>query len=168
MQSKTRTYTAICVAGTALLALISVAGNSHIDNLNEVLIGLIIGIPFLSAVLIGTFTAIDAILHTSDFDASDGGGKEHRKHHNIPIIMSVLAAVWNLAVTAVVFARTGDAYIILFYPSLVFVIVQTVLYCCCMLMHKHLDEEIRVVPLVLLLTSAVISLMFGLHFNFIF
>ncbi len=163
MRSNTRNCIVVFVAGTALLSLIVFFGYSHVDNFDEFLIYLILGFPYLSAMLIGTLTAMDAILRISASGESDTGEPESKKQRDIPIIMTALSAVFNIAVIAVLFRDESAAYVILGYPALLFEMLQTVLWCRCVFAHKKRDEEIRVVPVIIILPSAAISSLIGLY-----
>ncbi|MBE6656890.1 MAG: hypothetical protein E7604_00430 [Ruminococcaceae bacterium] len=159
MTQQTRNVLAISMLVLMVIVLIAVFKDARIDNL----LAIIIGFHTIFPILFGTLTAFDAILHPSVSDAADQIKQQYRTGLVLPIIMSVLSGIWNLSLWAVCSTEHGNINILMTaYLPLLFVVVQTGLYCCCMLLHKKRDEEIRVIPVLITISSAMIYLSLGL------
>ena len=159
MTQQTRTVLAISILVLMVIVLIAVFKDARIDNL----LAVIIGFHTIFPIVFGTLTAVDAILHPSVSGAADQIKQQYRTVQMLPIIMTVLSIIWNLSLWAVCFAEHANMNILMTaYLPLLFVAVQTGLYCCCMLLHKKRDEEIRVIPVLITLVSAMIYLSLGL------
>ena len=142
-----------------VIVLIAVFKDTRIDNL----LAIVIGFHTIFPILFGTLTAVDAVLHPFVSGAADQIKQQYTTVQMLPIIMTVLSIIWNLSLWAVCFAENVNINILISaYLPLLFVAVQTVLYCCCMLLHKKRDEEIRIIPVLITLVSAMIYLSLGL------
>ena len=158
MTQQTRKVFTISMLVLMVIVLIAVFRDARIDNL----LAIVIGFHTIFPILFGTLTAVDAVLHPSVSGAADQINQQHRTELVLSIIMSVLSIIWNLSLWAVCFAEKGIISILMSaYLPLLFVAVQTGLYCCCMLLHKKRDEEIRVIPVLITLVSAMIYLSLG-------
>ena len=159
MTQQTRKVLAISILVLLVIVLIAVFKDARIDNL----LAIVIGFHTIFPILFGTLTAVDAILHPSESGAADQIKQQYRTVQMLPIMMSVLSIIWNLSLWACSFSENVNINILISaYLPLLFVVVQTVLYCCCMLLHKKRDEEIRVIPVLITISTAMIYLSLGL------
>ncbi len=159
MTQQTRKVLAISMLVLMVIVLIAVFRDARIDNL----LAIVIGFHTIFPIVFGTLTAVDAILHPSVSGAADQIKQQYRTVQMLPIIMTVLSIIWNLSLWACSFSENVNINILISaYLPLLFVAVQTVLYCCCMLLHKKRDEEIRAIPVLITLVSAMIYLSLGL------
>lgn len=159
MTQQTRKVLAISILVLMVIVLIAVFMDARIDNL----LAIVIGFHTIFPILFGTLTAVDAILHPSVSGAADQIKQQYRTAQMLPIIMTVLSIIWNLSLWAYSFSENVNINILISaYLPLLFVAVQTILYCCCMLLHKKRDEEIRAIPVLITISTAMIYLSLGL------
>ena len=159
MTQQTRKVQAISILVLMVIVLIAVFKDARIDNL----LAIVIGFHTIFPILFGTLTAVDAVLHPSVSGAADQIKQQYRTVQKLPIIMTVLSIIWNLSLWACSFSENVNINILISaYLPLLFVAVQTGLYCCCMLLHKKRDEEIRAIPVLITISTAMIYLSLGL------
>ena len=159
MTQQTRKVLAISILVLMVIVLIAVLRDARIDNL----LAIVIGFHTIFPILFGTLTAVDAVLHPFVSGAADQIKQQYRTVQMLPIIMTVLSIIWNLSLWACSFFENVNInFLISAYLPLLFVAVQTGLYCCCMLLHKKRDEEIRIIPVLITISSAMIYLSLGL------
>ena len=159
MTQQTRRVLTISMLVLMVIVLIAVFKDVRIDNL----LAIIIGFHTIFPILFGTLTAVDAIQHPSVSDTADQIKQQYRTVQMLPIMMSVLSIIWNLSLWACSFSENVNINILISaYLPLLYVAVQTVLYCCCMLLHKKRDEEIRIIPVLITISTAMIYLSLGL------